>query len=662
MSLKVCQFRESCIVATVISAVVIALVVILHLFSAFDYVEWMFLDRAFKLRPPRTPSIPIVVVEIDKKSLFELGEWPWSRDIHARMTADLSAFGARSIVFDIFFALESQAQAALGDFFFAQAIAVADTVYLPVNFDIILCPSDITDEQNDSTVDQFGIDLDVPDWLHTYSGIELPVVEPLYNNARGVGHISVLEDKDGKIRRVPLWIKRNDRYFPQLALKLFIDQYNVSDITFPREGYIRLHTADKKVYDIPVDEKGQYFINWLGTFEESLIRCSYIDVLKAFESYANNQPATIDLYIGNQKKTVDAPDFFRDRFCFIGFTTAGMIDQKPVPVDNRYPLVGIHANILDTIASRMYCSYATFRQELLAIFLITIAATALFVRFSLGKSVIIATGLCIVITGSVYWFFTQFSVWIQSSYLYTSVVISFVGTALYQIATEKKKKLELESIFKRYVTGDVVETILQNPDAMKLGGTRKEVSILFCDIRGFTALSEQLPPEEVIQLLNIYFSRFIKIIFKYRGTIDKFIGDCVMAFWGDPTPQPDHAYIAVQTAIEIQQDLAQFNKERLEQHELKLEVGIGISTGEVVVGNVGHIEKSFQRMEYTVIGDSVNIAARLVDLAPKNTILITEETCMQINGRLDIQPHPPVKIKGKSRFLPVYEVRIPATD
>ena len=655
MGTSIINLRKSWKAATSIAILTCMLVMIFYFFNLFDYVEWMLLDHAFKLRPARNSAIPIVVIEIDKKSLFGLGQWPWPRDVHARLTADISTFGAQCVIFDIFFALESDASSVMQDFFFAQALMLTDNAYLPVNFDIAPC----TTSELTSPVDQFAYPLqNSPTWLTMFRGIELPVVPTLYESAKGVGHISVIEDKDGKIRRVPLWLERNNTFFPQIGLRVFIDQFGITNVTFPQKNMMDLTDNEGSVYRVPIDERAQYSINWMGTFDQSLKSCSYIDVLKAFEAYSQNQPAEILMHTPDGPKTCNAFDVFKDSFCIVGFTTAGMLDQKPVPVDNRYPLLGIHANILDNLASGNHFKYFKTWQQLLFIALITLAATVLFLLVTPAQAILLGSVLSLAIAAFIGWMFIEYSMWMQSTYLYAVLIISFIATGLYQMRTEKKKKKEVESIFKRYVTSDVVEAILKNPDAMQLGGTRKEVTVLFCDIRGFTQLSEKLPPEEVIHLLNLYFSRFIKIIFKYHGTIDKFIGDCVMAFWGDPTPQPDHAYNAVMTAVEIQQDLMRFNAERLADHQLNLEVGIGINTGEVVVGNVGLLEKSFQRTEYTVIGDTVNIAARLVDLAPKQTIFIGQQTFEKLDGRIDAETHPPVKIRGRLRPMPIYKIQL----
>jgi adenylate cyclase len=647
--------RKSWFYITFIAVSTGLLVLTLYCFNAFDYVEWMLLDRAFKLRPARQSTLPIVIVEIDKKSLFGLGQWPWSRDIHARLTTDLSTFGAKCIAFDIFFALESDSTSALEDFFFAQALMLSGNAYLPINFDIVPYPP----PETAYPLDRFACNLpELPSWLTLFKGIELPIVPSLYESTKGVGHISVIEDKDGKIRRVPLWLERNGNYFPQMGLKVFLEEFNINSIEFPKRGFMHLIDNDGKVYRVPIDSNAQFSINWLGTFEKSLPSCSYIDVLTAFEAYSQNQTPEITIYTPEGTQLRNALEVFKDSFCIVGFTTAGLLDQKPVPVDNRYPLLGIHANVLDNIANGSHFINLRAWHEILLIFFIAGIATLLFMMITPVQAVGMGLTLCVLVTICVSWIFMRYSVWIQTTYLYAVTIFSFIATALYHMRDEKKKKKEVESIFKRYVTSDVVEAILKNPDAMRLGGTRKEVTVLFCDIRGFTELAEQLPPEEVINLLNLYFSRFIKIIFKHHGTIDKFIGDCIMAFWGDPAPEPNHAYEAVLTAIEIQQDIHIFNEQRLLDSQIKLEVGIGINTGDVVVGNVGLLEKSFQRTEYTVIGDTVNIAARLVDLAPKNTIFMGETTFSEMQGRIHADPHPPVKVRGRLRPLPIYKIEI----
>ncbi|MEW6557660.1 MAG: adenylate/guanylate cyclase domain-containing protein [Elusimicrobiota bacterium] len=217
---------------------------------------------------------------------------------------------------------------------------------------------------------------------------------------------------------------------------------------------------------------------------------------------------------------------------------------------------------------------------------------------------------------------------------------------------ELREKELIKDTFGRYVSHQVAEKILQHPEKLEFGGERREVSILFADIRGFTPYAESHTPEEVVATLNEYFSVMIDVIFKNEGTLDKFMGDCIMAIFGAPIEQPDHAIRSVKTAIEMQDALKELNKRRIENGKEPINVGIGVNSGEAVVGNVG----SQKRVEYSAIGDIVNVASRLETTSAKGQILIGSNTYEKIKEQIKAKEIGPVYVKGRTEPVMVYEV------
>lgn len=215
----------------------------------------------------------------------------------------------------------------------------------------------------------------------------------------------------------------------------------------------------------------------------------------------------------------------------------------------------------------------------------------------------------------------------------------------------RKKKL-IEEAFGRYVTKQVANQILQHPEEINLDGKRQEVSVLFADIRGFTSLAERIEPEEVVRTLNDYLTLMTKVVFKHDGTLDKFLGDAIMAVFGAPIFYPDHALRAILAGLDIRREIRVLNEKREAAGLEKVEIGMGINAGEVVTGNIGFEE----RMEYTVIGDNVNIAARLEDLAGEGQILISQSIYEAVADRVQVRVLDPIHLKGKERLLQVYEV------
>jgi len=224
--------------------------------------------------------------------------------------------------------------------------------------------------------------------------------------------------------------------------------------------------------------------------------------------------------------------------------------------------------------------------------------------------------------------------------------------AFNQMARSLREKEMIKRAFTRYVAREVVEEILKDPEQLVLTGERREVTVLFCDIRGFTPLSERLSPEQVVSLLNEFYNLMIETTFKHDGTLDKFLGDAVMAVFGAPIAHPDHAIRAVKTAVDMRSGVEELNVRRVAEGKEPIRIGIGVSLGEVVAGTVGTEE----RMEYTVIGDSVNLAARLESNAKPGRILISHRTYERVHDLVEVVPLGPIKVKGKEEEVEVYEV------
>ncbi|HEU5191782.1 MAG TPA: adenylate/guanylate cyclase domain-containing protein [Methylomirabilota bacterium] len=221
-----------------------------------------------------------------------------------------------------------------------------------------------------------------------------------------------------------------------------------------------------------------------------------------------------------------------------------------------------------------------------------------------------------------------------------------------QMARSLREKEMIKHAFTRYVAREVVEEILKDPEHLVLTGERREATVLFCDIRGFTPLSERMSPEDVVLLLNEFYALMIETVFKHDGTLDKFLGDAVMAVFGAPIAHPDHAVRAVRTAIAMQEGITALNEARAKEGKERIQVGIGVSVGEVVAGTVG----SGERMEYTVIGDSVNLASRLESNAKPGRILISERTYDKVRNLVEVVPLGPIKVKGKEEQVEVFEL------
>jgi adenylate cyclase len=267
---------------------------------------------------------------------------------------------------------------------------------------------------------------------------------------------------------------------------------------------------------------------------------------------------------------------------------------------------------------------------------------------------VVAMTLALLLAGAAVWLFAR-GVWIPITVPALAIIFAFVGDLAWKYFVEGRDKRLIKKMFSRYVSKDVFDQLLANPSLAALGGARRHMTVLFSDIRGFTTMSEKGTPEDVVAQLNQLFTRMVGVVFAHRGTVDKFVGDMVMALYGAPLDDADHADHAVQTALEMIRTLQEMNREWQAQGKPTLDIGIGINTGDMVAGNIG----SDTIMSYTVIGDAVNLGARLESLNKDygTRIIISEFTRAALKGRYDIHPLGEVVVKGKTRPVTIFEVK-----
>ncbi|MEP6918777.1 MAG: adenylate/guanylate cyclase domain-containing protein, partial [Acidobacteriota bacterium] len=248
--------------------------------------------------------------------------------------------------------------------------------------------------------------------------------------------------------------------------------------------------------------------------------------------------------------------------------------------------------------------------------------------------------------------------WLNMLQPLSAMAVALFAGAAYRYFVEDYQKRVVKKLFGRYVSKDVYNQLIEHPDRAELGGKRREMSVLFSDIRGFTTVTEKGNPEELVAQLNEYFSRMVEIVFVHKGTVDKFVGDMVMALFGAPLDDVDHAEHAVQTAIEMVKELGALNRGWAARGMAELDIGVGVNSGEMIAGNIG----SSSIMSYTVIGDNVNLGSRLESLNKdyKTRIIISDATRRRLKGEYDVGPLGDVVVKGKTRPIAIYEIRVPA--
>ncbi len=602
--------------------------------NLFEVIENKLLDYRFLLRGPLKAPESVVIAAIDEKSLASLGRWPWNRDVLASLVDKLQEAGAELIVFDIILSERSGQDQAL-----RESLDRASNVILPMVFDF-----EGSSRVSLDVLERFAIKtIQNPQAYKKHRPIEgkrvlLPVPE-LLESAMSLGHINMFPDKDGSIRWEALLVAYEGYLFPSLGLRASALYFGV-----PEESLIVLATEGIRLGKrfIPTDPWGRVPINYYGpdrTFEH----LSIVDILKGKVS---------------QEKLAG-------KIVLVGATAVGIYDLRVTPYSPAMPGVEKHANLIASILENK-----VLRQASQYINLLLLVSTGLLLTLALYYKWGALAGLLIftvVLFGTFlfgFYLFQAHHLWVNLTFPSLNLIAVFISTILYNYAEERLKAIRIKAMFSSYVTEKVVNELIKNPDLLKLGGQRRDVSVLFSDIRGFTTFSEKHKPEEVVSLLNEYLRAMTEVVFKWDGTLDKFIGDAIMAFWGAPLEQENHAELAVRCAVDMVKRLKELQQKWQREGKPILDCGIGINSGEVVVGNIGAEGK---KMDYTVIGDHVNLASRVEGLTRKyNThILITEFTLQKLQRAIEEGKFKDVEfveiekvlVKGKEKPVTIYEVK-----
>lgn len=587
-----------------------AVISLLLWFNLFAEWQQRSTDFLYIKRAGAAASGWVVIVAVDDRSLEELGRWEdWPRRRHARLIEALHQAGARVIGLDIIFCEPSP-----DDEILAEAIVRAGNVVQPV-LGFISVPRRVRRGE-----------------LSTFERFLKP--QPMLAEVSALGHINVFPDWDGVIRCLSALIisEKDGEEAPAFALAVVARFLRLPVVDYrPRNGCILL--ADRR---IPVDDFGRMFVNYLGPpsqpGRESTFRVySYVDVLKG---------------------RVD-PAAFQGKIVLVGMIASAMADNHPTPISGETMFgVEIHANVIETILGRHFLREQSLLGQMALVLGLAVIGGIVFSWLHpswAGGALVFLLGL--------YWLAASiaFEQGLILNFLYPSLTLPlvYIVAIIYRYFTGEHQRRYIIGLFGRYVSPEVVEAVLASFDAgaLRLGGTSREATVLFADMRDFTDLAENLPPAEVMETLNVYLAAMVKVVDKYEGTVNKFIGDSIMAIWNAPLNQPDHALRAVHAAIEMQQAIKEI---RTSQAGIAaLEFGIGINSGEMVAGNVG----SERRMEYTVIGDAVNLAHGLCNLASEGEILLGPRTYELLRGKMAIEERPAIWVKGRKEPLTAYAVK-----
>ncbi|MBU0467526.1 MAG: adenylate/guanylate cyclase domain-containing protein [Candidatus Omnitrophica bacterium] len=517
---------------------------------------------------------------------------------------------------------------------------------------------------------KFHLNIPINSWPFKKECLDInPPIKLFTEHIKGSGFLNSDADIDGITRKVPLFIKYQNSILPHLTLSALIDLLLVEEIKLSHSTVILKNAhLNNKVKDIviPVDENSNILINWRGKWGKAFDHISYSYILKLQEirdqlnldltssDVQNENAGVIDYLKKSEAELVKkVRDLVKGKTCIVGLTATGTHDLRAVPIQTEYPMVGVHSNLFETILNEKFIvHYKGFVR--IFIFLFTACVIAFGSIMKLWKSFLLWFGYFLLYFFVAFFLFVKFGIWIDLVGPFGIVFFGSSAITSFRFFTEEKEKLWIKKAFSHYLSDEVISEMINDPSRLNLGGKKRNITVLFSDIRGFTSYSEGHQPEEVVAMLNEILTEQVKVVFKYNGTLDKFVGDELMAFWGAPSNKNlnDHALLAVKTSIEIQAKMRELQQKWSDENKDILHIGIGINSGDMIVGNMG----SAERMDYTVIGDNVNLGARLCSVAGKSEIIISESTYEMSKEHINVENLEPVYVKGKVKPISIYKV------
>ncbi len=628
-------------------------------------------DARLRATMPRTLDERIVIVDIDEKSLGEVGQWPWARNRMAELVSEL--FDRQKIAmvgFDIVFAepdessglkrLRQLAQGELKDQAgFAQKLnELQESLDYDATFAKALQKRPVvlgyylTNDKDGRASGVLPAPVMTRESLHgrpikfTSWNSYGANLEQLARAAPSAGFFNSIVDTDGVVRSVPLVAEYKDQYYESLSLAMFrlLAGKPTVEPVFPQERLvarnyqgldgIRLRLADNRSMQVPVAQG--------------------ITILVPFRG-----PGGVN---GGSFKYVSASDLLakrlpegslKDKIILVGTTAPGLLDIRVTPVGEAYAGVETHANLISGLLDDRIPVKPDYA---LGYDLVILVLAGLVLAFGLPLlSAPRAVVLSVVVIGAVvalnYWLYLGHSLVLPLAAALVMMLTAFALNMSYGYFVESRSKRELANLFGTYVPPELVDEMLKDPGSYTMAAASKELTVLFCDMRGFTKMSETMEPTKLQELLNGLFSRLTDQIRLNRGTIDKYMGDCVMAFWGAPVEIPNHAHLAVKASMEMANAVRKVNEEHRAKGIPEIGIGIGLNTGMMCVGDMG----SNIRLAYTVIGDSVNLGSRLEGLSKIYgvDIVVSESTRRQAT-EFAWQELDRVRVKGKEQAVAIF--------
>jgi adenylate cyclase len=608
----------------------------------FQRLENLTIDSRFHLRaksdPPGDPRV--IFVKVDEPSVTMLGQWPWPRSIHGRFCQLLADQNPSVVAFDILFTEPGEKQGdddlgtgAAAPRAFISGAEISQEKRAP-NTDYGKTRP-LTKIEGDISKIAGGdvVDLPIPTLRDDtyFAFVDVDPSDPSFDPVR---------------RKVPMVVHVGHDVFPGLALQILCQYWGIraDQVRVNLGSDIELPTPEG-IKSIPIDASGNMLLNYRSQASYAPFSMSYGDMLqRLFDHDANKTPLSADFPV------------LQNKIVLVGQWDPSLSDNGPSPIDASSPLPLVHVTALNNILRGDYLSYAPLPPIILGWLLIS-WLTLFYLR---DKNIAFSVAIPIALVGLyllvAYGFFVTRSVLLPVVWPVVFFVGLQVGLNVLRWLEEQQSKKQIKGIFSSYIAPAVLDVLLEHPESIRLGGVRKPVTIFFSDIRGFSSLSENMGEEELVFQLNEYFEKMVGCVNHQRGTLHKYIGDAIMAAWGDVLSEKveNDAARAVRSALEMREAMIGLNKTWKEQKRHELKIGMGLNHGMAVVGNIG----ATQRREFTLIGDAVNLASRLEGITKqfKTDLIISESVHDLVRGEFLSRTVGVIVAKGMTRPVKIYEV------
>jgi adenylate cyclase len=611
---------------------------------------------AFQRIEPRKKTIrPVTIVDIDDKSLEKLGQWPWPRTRIADLVTELTRLGAVVIAFDAVFSepdrlnpafaadtfrhLDEETRVKLralpsNDQIFADAIKASR---------VVLGESGLPEEiaALDKTLPVTGIAMlgeEPQRFMFDFPGLlrNVPVLE---HAAAGRGLFTIRPERDGIIRRVPMIMQAQGQTMPSLTFEILRVASGSGTILIKAEK-AGIKSIGVKGFEIPTDHNGQLWVH-----------------------YARNDASIYVPAVNVLEKNV-APDMIAGKLVLIGTSAVGLNDIKTTPVSGAMPGVEIHAQVLESALTGAVISQPIFgiAVEFATALMFGLLVIAFAPQFGPVTLVVLGAAFASMLVGLSVYFYAHDRLLIDFTYPLMSTTAIYLTLIFTSFVREQAQRRQIRSAFGQYLSPALVEQLAQSPEKLVLGGEEREMTIMFSDMRGFTSISETYKndPQGLTALMNRFLTPLTNAILNRKGTIDKYMGDAIMAFWNAPLDDKDHELNACEAALDMLERVDGLNQAREQEAKeegrpfIPLNVGVGLNTGTCVVGNMG----SDQRFDYSVFGDSVNLASRLEGQSKEYgfPIIIGSRTALAVKDRFAILELDFIMVKGKKEPEVIYAI------